>query len=125
MVSLFFRLMMSVVLFAMSLNYWFGFVELIPIMAHTPAAIQFVTAIYHATFIFPLIHFIQFIVAILILFNRFQLIALIMISPIAVVVLVYHIVLDPIGLPFGLLLVIPYTILLAENKRALIQRLFH
>ncbi len=75
----------------------------------SPLAQQFFTVMITSHF-FVVVFLVQLIAGILLLVNRFVPLALVLLAPVLVNILNYHILMDPAGLPIGLVAVILWCI---------------
>ena len=83
-----------------------GFLHFIPQPPPaSPVALQFMTAMAGSHF-FVLVFLVQLTAGILLLVNRFVPLALVLLAPVLVNILNYHILMDPSGLPAGIVAVI-------------------
>lgn len=96
------RLLFGLMFLVFGLN---GFLGFIPLPQPTPEAGAFLGALAKTGFIFPIIKSIEILVGIAMLANRFVPLALVVITPILVVIFCHHALLDPAGLPNVIFLV--------------------
>ncbi len=83
-----------------------GFLHFIPQPPPaSPVAVQFMTAM-AASHFFVLVFVVQLLAGILLLVNRFVPLALVLLAPVLVNVFNYHILMDPSGLPAGVVALI-------------------
>ena len=103
------RILLALILLLFSSNGFIGYLS----MPQPPApAANFLQALSDSGFVFPLLYGVEFIMGVLILFNRFVPLVVLMFAPIAVNILLYHLFLDPAGGTAGFLTVLIEVILL-------------
>jgi hypothetical protein len=115
------RVLLAVILLVFSLNGFFGF---LPMPEPPDAAARFLQSLGEAGYVFPMLYGVEIIIGVLLLLNRYTALALLAFSPIAVNILLYHIVLDPIGGGVGYLTVLIEIFLLMAyfgHYRSLLQ----
>ena len=83
----------------------------------SPLAQQFFTVMVASHF-FVVVFLVQFIGGILLLANRFVPLALVLLAPVIVNILNYHILMDPAGLPAGLVALILWCIVFYAVRKA-------
>ncbi len=95
-----------------------GFLHFIPQPPPaSPIAQQFFTVMVTSHF-FVVVFLVQFIGGVLLLANRFVPLALVLLAPVLVNILNYHILMDPAGLPAGLVALILWCIVFYGVRRA-------
>ncbi len=107
------RIVLGVILLVFSLNGFFQFLPMPPL--HDPAS-EFFGALYQSGYMIPLLYGAELIIALLLLFNRFVPLALLLFLPLAVNILFFHLFLAPAGGAAGYLTVILEAILLIAYK---------
>jgi len=108
------RILLAIILLVFSLNGFFSFLS----MPEPPqAAARFLQALVEAGYVFPLLYGVEIIIGVLLLLNRYTPLALLAFSPIALNILLYHLVLDPIGGVVGYLTVLIEILLLMAYFR--------
>ncbi|HKL38174.1 MAG TPA: DoxX family membrane protein [Bacteroidales bacterium] len=116
------RVLLSVILIVFSLN---GFFSFLPMPEPPEAAARFLQALGEAGYVFPLLYGVEIIIGVLLLLNRYTPLALLAFSPIALNILLYHLVLDPMGGIAGYLTVLIGILLSMAyfgHYRALLQK---
>lgn len=108
------RYLMGVIFFVFGLN---GFLNFLPQPEFSPEAGAFMGALAATGYMFPLIKVVEVAVGIMLLANRFVPLALILIAPITVNILAFHIMLDSAGLPIGILVLLLNAYLLFAYKK--------
>jgi hypothetical protein len=103
------RILLSVILLVFSLN---GFFSFLPMPEPPEAAARFLQALGEAGYVFPMLYGVEIVIGVLLLLNRYTPLALLAFSPIALNILLYHLVLDPVGGAAGYLTVLIEILLL-------------
>src|ERR1700677_4358540 len=93
------RLLLGLVFFVFGLN---GFLHFIPQPPPPQPALAFFGALFATGYMLPLIMGTQLLVGVLLLANRFVPMALILIAPVIVNIVAFHVALAPAGLPLAL-----------------------
>lgn len=96
------RLIYGLMFFVFGLN---GFFYFIPLPTPTPEAGAFVQALMATGFIFPMIKCIEILVGISLLTGRYTTLALVVITPILIVITSFHLFLDHSGLSNAIFMV--------------------
>lgn len=78
----------------------------------SPAGLRFEAALRESGFIWPLMKSIDLVAGLMLLFNRAPALALLMLMPIIVVIVLFHLVLNPGGLPIAVALSVLTAMLL-------------
>ena len=108
-VSLLFGLMM----FNSGLNIFFNYMTM-PEVSEAGGQLMFAFA--NSTWLFPLIGVVEILGGLLLMSNKLRALGVIVILPIIVGILMFHLVNDPAGLPIAIILVAINTWLIIENK---------
>ena len=108
------RILLAIILLVFSLN---GFFSFLPMPEPPQAAARFLQALGEAGYVFPMLYGVEIIIGVLLLLNRYTPLALLAFSPIALNILLYHLVLDPIGGVVGYLTVLIEILLLMAYSR--------
>jgi hypothetical protein len=111
-VSLIARLLLGVTFLIFGLN---GFLHFIPMQLPTGLAGQFLIAL-SASHYMAVVYLFQLIPAILLLINRYVPLALVLLAPVIVNILLFHVFMSPAGLPL-IILVSVFWILTAMSVR--------
>ena len=83
-----------------------------------PAGLRFEGALRDSGFVWPLMKSIDLVAGLMLLFNRAPALALLMLMPIITVIILFHVVLNPPGLPIaGVLAVLTAMLLFAYRDR--------
>ena len=112
------RVLLGLVFFAFGLN---GFLHFIPQPPPPAPAMAFFGALFATGYMLPLIMGTQLLVGVLLLANRFVPLALILIAPVIVNIVAFHVALAPAGLPLALV-VLALELLLAWSYRGAFSR---
>ena len=107
------RLLVGLVLFVFGLN---GFLHFIPQPPPPQPALAFFGALFATGYMLPLIMGTQLLVGVLLLANRFVPLALVLIAPVIVNIVAFHVALAPAGLPLALV-VLTLELVLAWSHR--------
>jgi uncharacterized membrane protein YphA (DoxX/SURF4 family) len=107
------RVLLGLVFFVFGVN---GFLHFIPQPPPPAPAMAFFGALFATGYMLPLIMGTQLLVGVLLLVNRFVPLALILIAPVIVNIVVFHIALAPAGLPLALI-VLALELVLAWSYR--------
>ena len=107
------KIVYGLILFGLGLNLFFGF-KAPP--EFSVAGSAFTEAVFNTGYIFPLIALIFVLAGILIVMNKAVPLTQVLILPISVNFLLFHIFVDMTGLLFGLIVSIPNIYLLIVNK---------
>ncbi len=95
-----------------------GFLHFIPQPPPaSPLALQYMTVMVVSHY-FVLVFLIQLVAGILLLFNRFVPLALVLLAPVIVNILLYHSLMDPAGLPAGILATILWILVFVRVRGA-------
>ena len=95
------------------LNYFFQFLPMPAVSAEGGALLG---ALINTGYLFTLIKVIEIVAGVLLLANRYINLAVILIAPIVLNILLFHILLDSSGLPMGLLITVLWGILFVRRK---------
>ena len=95
------------------LNYFFQF---LPMPAVSSEGGALLGALINTGYLFTLIKVVEIVGGVLFLSNRYINLAVILISPIVLNILLFHILLDSAGLPMGLLITVLWGILFVRRK---------
>ena len=109
------RLLLGLILLVFGLN---KFLQFLPPPEATGAAATYLGGLMASGFTFPAIAIVEILVGVACLTNRFVPLALILMAPISVNILLYHMMLDFVGLPLGAALFAFNLILLFANKKS-------
>lgn len=93
-----------------------GFFQFIPMPEPTPAAGDFLGALFRTGFIFPVIKVIEILVGIAMIANRFTSLALVLIAPILTVITLHNFLLDPQGIPLTVVILVMFAFLTCEHR---------
>jgi hypothetical protein len=93
------RVLLGSVFFVMGFD---GFLHFIPLPQAPPAGQAFLGALFASGYVFPVLKTIETAAGLLLLSNRFVALALAMLAPAIVMILGFHIALEPAGLAFAL-----------------------
>lgn len=110
------RVLLGVIFLTFGLN---GFLDFIPVPPLTDKANNFFLALTNTGYMLPLWKGVEVITGFLLLFNRFVSLALIMITPVLVNIICYHLFLDQGGLVIALPLLVFHIILLVDRRKSL------
>jgi putative oxidoreductase len=114
------RVLLGLIFFVFGLNFFFNFLP--PFPAPPEAGLQFLGGLQASGYVFPLIKAIEVVCAVLLLSNRFVPLALVLLAPITVNIVGFHVLLAPAyGMP---LLIVALTLFLAFTHRAAYASLF-
>jgi len=108
------RMLLAVILFVFSMNGFFGF---LPMPEPPEQAARFLQALGEAGYVLPMLYSVEIIIGVFLLLNRFTPLAILAFSPIALNILLYHLLLDPIGGAVGYITVLIEVILLVAYFR--------
>lgn len=109
------RLVLGVIFFVFGLN---GFLNFLPMPPLNPNAGQFLGALAATGYIFPIIKFLEVVVGILFLSNKFVPLALILLAPITVNIVLFHGILDPAGLAVPIVVLVLHLFLANVYKES-------
>lgn len=113
--SLVARLLLGLIFLVFGLN---GFRHFLPMPLPTGLALQFLTVII-ASHYWVVIFAVQVLGGLLLLINRFVPLALLILGPVIVNIVVFHLLMAPVGLPLAILVVVLWTIVAIRNKQYL------
>ena len=113
--SLVARLLLGLIFLVFGLN---GFLHFLPMPLPTGLALQFLTVII-ASHYWVVIFAVQVLGGLLLLINRFVPLALVILGPVIVNIVVFHLLMAPVGLPLAILVVVLWTLLAIRNKQYL------
>ncbi|HLZ90713.1 MAG TPA: hypothetical protein VKQ28_03275 [Candidatus Acidoferrum sp.] len=113
--SLVARLLLGLIFLVFGLN---GFLRFLPMPLPTGLALQFLTVII-ASHYWVVIFAVQVLGGLLLLINRFVPLALLILGPVIVNIVVFHLLMAPVGLPLAILVVVLWTIVAIRNKQYL------
>jgi len=97
------RLLLGTIFFVFGLD---GFLHFLPLPPPTPPAAAFMGALAASGWVVPLLKATELGAGVLLLGNRFVPLALALLAPIVVNIVGYHAVLEPMGLPVALLVLV-------------------
>jgi len=97
------RALLGLIFFVFGLN---GFLQFLPMPPLPEKAAAFMAALADAGYLFPLIKGVEVVGGLLLLTHLWTPLALILLAPIVVNIFFFHLVLEPAGLPIGILLVL-------------------
>jgi putative oxidoreductase len=109
------RLLLGLIFLVFGLN---GFLHFIPMPPPTGLALQFLTVIV-ASHYWVVIFGTQVLGGALLLINRFVPLAIVILGPVIVNIITFHVLMAPAGLPLAIVVVILWTILAVRNKQYL------
>jgi putative oxidoreductase len=112
-VALISRLLLGLVFLVFGLN---GFLHFIPMPPPTGIAAQFFTAIFVSKY-WVVIFALQVLGGLLLLFNRYVSLALVILAPIIVNIFFFHLLMAPSGLPLAILVLVLWIVVAVRNKR--------
>ena len=96
------RILMGLVFFVFGLN---GFLQFIPMPTNTPAeASAFMSAIMATGYFFPVLKVTEIVAGLMLLSGFFVPLALVVLAPVVLHIVLYHVFLDPAGLAMGAVL---------------------
>ena len=113
--SLIARCLLGLIFFVFGLN---GFLHVIPMMPMPQAAVSFYATLI-AVHLMPIISALQVITGLLLLVNRYVPLALVVLGPIIVNIILFHILLAPTGLPLPIVVTILWVLVAVSVKPAL------
>lgn len=93
-----------------------GFLNFMPMPTPTPAAGEFLGALFKTGFIFPVIKAIEVLVGLSMITNRFTSLSLVVITPILTVITLHNFILDPNGIALNTFILMMYGLLLFEHR---------
>jgi uncharacterized membrane protein YphA (DoxX/SURF4 family) len=114
------RLLLGLIFFVFGLN---GFLNFLPTPPMPEAAGAFAGALAATGYMFPLIKGLEVIVGLLLLSNKFVPLALIVLAPITVNIVLFHVVLAPAGLALPVIIVLIHAYL-AYTYKSVFKPLF-
>ena len=109
------RILLGLIFFVFGLN---GFLNFLPTPPMPEAAGSFAGALAATGYMFPLIKFIEVVVGILLLTNKFVPLALLILAPVTVNILLFHSVLAPAGLPLPIVILVLHLYLARVHATA-------
>jgi putative oxidoreductase len=112
-VALISRLLLGFIFLVFGLN---GFLHFIPMPAPTGIAAQFFTAIFVSKY-WVVIFSLQVFGGLLLLFNRYVSLGLVILAPIIVNIFFVHLLMAPAGLPLAILVVVLWALVAVRKKR--------
>ena len=98
------RVLLGLIFFIFGLNGFFHFIPLPP--PANPAAGAYMGGLFQSGYFFPLLALVQTLAGALLLAGLFVPLALLLLAPVTLHILLYHIFLDPAGMGLALLVVI-------------------
>lgn len=110
------RILLGLILLVFGLN---KFLQFMPMPETTPEAGALMGAFMAVGYMFPLIAITEIVVGALLLINKVKPLALVMLVPLVVNILLFHIFLDPAGIGAGALVAILHIALIVMNKEKL------
>ena len=113
--SLIARLLLGLIFLFFGLN---GFLQFLHMPPPTGMALQFVGVLFASHF-YVLIFGVQVLGSLLILVNRFVPLALVLLAPVIVNILCFHILMAPAGLPLAFVVTLLWAIVAIHNKQQL------
>ena len=113
--SLIARLLLDLIFLVFGLN---GFLQFLHMPPHTGMALQFIGVLVASRF-YVLIFGVQVLGGLLILVNRFVPLALVLLAPVIVNILCFHILMAPAGLPLAFVVTLLWAIVAIYNKQQL------
>jgi hypothetical protein len=93
-----------------------GFLNFIPMPAPSPAAGEFLGALFKTGFIFPVIKTIEILVGLSLLSNKFTSFALVALAPILTVISLHNFILDASGAPMAIALIGMFSYLVYVHR---------
>lgn len=109
------RFLMGIILLVFGLN---KFLQFMPMPAMPEEAGAFMGALAKTGYMFPLIAIVEVVVGILLVLKRKVSLALLLMAPVTVNIILFHLFLDPAGIAAGALVAILHVYLLFANKSA-------
>ncbi len=107
------RIILGALLILFGLN---KFLQFLPPMELTASAQTFFSAIMATGYLFKVVALVEITVGVLLLINRFQALALLLLAPISVNIILFHLFLDPANIGPAALVTILNVYLLLTNK---------
>ena len=108
------RILLGLMFTVFGLN---GFLHFIPMQPLPGVAGQFAGALYVSHYLYA-VAFIQLLTGVLLLVNRYVPLALVLLGPVIVNILLFHVFMAPSGLPMALLVVVLWFIVFAGVRHA-------
>lgn len=102
------RILLGLIFFTGSINGFaliFTGASLVEVPA-SEAGNAFMSSLYSMSFLFPMLKFVELMGSVLLLTNRAPALGLILLAPAMVVITAFHFLLNPIGIPLGITLVV-------------------
>jgi putative oxidoreductase len=118
-ISLIARILLGLLFSVFGLN---GFLHFLPSAMPTGLAGQYIGALFQSHFL-TVVFILELIAGVFLLFNRYVPLALAVLAPIVVNILLYHVLMNPAGLPPAIVASILW-ILVAQNVRVAFAGLF-
>jgi putative oxidoreductase len=106
------RVIVGLIFLIFGLN---GFLQFLPLPELPPAAGEFMGGLMKAGYFFPLLKATEVVCGILFLTNRFAALAAVIIAPISLNILLFHVFLEPTGSPVGIVLTVGTFVIAWEN----------
>ncbi|HVJ07293.1 MAG TPA: hypothetical protein VM554_02840 [Acidisarcina sp.] len=109
------RLLLGLIFLVFGLNAFLHFIPMGP-MPSGPAA-QFVGALAQSHYM-PIVAVIQIVTSLLLLVNRYVPLALVLLGPVIVNIFFFHLLMEPSGLPLGILVVVLWCVVAIYHRQA-------
>lgn len=106
------RIVLGLILLAFGLNKFFGFIELPELPEN---AGNFMNSLKDTRYVLPIVGILEILVGVMLLFKKWVAFALIILAPISINILLFHLFLDLPGLGAALLIVILNIILIYKH----------
>lgn len=107
------RYVLGLMLFVFGLN---GFLQFLPMPEMPEAAGRFLGAMMETGYLFTLVKLVEITVGVLLLTNRFVPLALVLLAPVSVNIVAFHLFLDPAGIAAGAVVFLLNVFLLFAYK---------
>ena len=107
---------LGLILLVMGLNYY---LHIVPMPAMSPQGGLFISTLINTGYLFTIVKVIEIIAGVLLLANRYINFAVVIIAPVIVNIILFHLFLDTSGLPMAVIVAVAYGVVLNSRKRSL------
>ena len=110
------RCVLGLILFVMGFNYY---LNVLPMAEMTPQGGLFISTLINTGYLFTIVKVIEIFAGVLLLANRYINFAVVIIAPVIVNIVLFHLFLETSGLIMAVIVAVAYGVVLNSRKRSL------